>query len=145
MENNYTVDEKGLNKCVKIILSDMESRDYSCATILALYGDLGSGKTTFTKILGKKLDIKKNIISPTFILERIYKTNHKKFHALIHIDAYRIEEDEEIKDLSWDDIIKERGNLIVVEWADKIEKQLPKNTLRIYFEYIDETKRKIQW
>ena len=90
--------------------------------ILALISDLGGGKTTFTQGLAKGLGIKEKIVSPTFVLERIYEIP-KKNYALHHYDLYRIEPD----DILIDEILENaRDNIVVIEWAEKIEDQLPK-------------------
>lgn len=137
--------KKGLSQIAEDILQEAE-KTISGAAILALYGNLGSGKTTFTQELAKVLGITERVISPTFILEKIYKlSGHSRFLHLIHIDAYRLESVDELKTLGWDELIKEKENLIVIEWADKIEEALPENTTRMYFKFIDEEKREIQW
>ncbi len=113
------------------------------ARVVALYGDLGSGKTSFAQGVAKALGVGASVISPTFVIERIYILSHKNFDHLVHIDCYRIETAEEMRRLDWDEKIKNPKNLILVEWADKIEEILPKDSVRIYFEHVDENKRKI--
>ena len=137
--------KKGLSEIAQDILYEV-SKEKETASLLALYGNLGSGKTTFTQEIAKILGITEHVTSPTFILEKIYKlSNNIRFSHLIHIDAYRIENIEELHILGWDEIIKQKENFIIVEWADKIENALPENTMRVYFKFIDEEKREIQW
>jgi tRNA threonylcarbamoyladenosine biosynthesis protein TsaE len=107
------------------------------ATVVGLYGDLGAGKTTFTKALAEVLGVTQAVTSPTFVLEKIYKLNNQKFQHLIHIDAYRLESSSELKQLGWDSIVSDKNNLIVVEWADRIEDLLPQHTKKISFDMID--------
>lgn len=91
--------------------------------VIHLSGDLGSGKTTFVKHLGKQLGIAHNIQSPTFTLMREYDINRElskaRFDKLIHIDAYRFENKDEGEVLNLNDYIK-GNNLIIIEWAEKM-------------------------
>lgn len=105
---------------------------------IALVGDLGAGKTTFVQGLAKGLGVKERIISPTFILMRTYGN-------FFHVDLYRLEEniDAEVKNLGLTDIWEKSGNMVVIEWAEKITDLLPKNTLWINFEILEGEKRKI--
>ncbi len=122
--------------------------------IIALYGNLGSGKTTFVQGLAMGLEIKRRIISPTFIIIRSYeiklkaqkakvKTTTQNSKFFYHIDLYRVETPDDIKGLGMDEIIGNSNNIIVVEWAEKMKDFLPKKRIDIYFEYLDENKRKI--
>ena len=115
--------------------------------IIALYGNLGSGKTTFVQGLAKGLGIEKKIISPTFILMRSYKIQNTKYQILnlYHVDLYRLEGNvaEEAKNLGLTDIWGKKDNIVVIEWAEKIKKILPKETKWIKFENIGENERKI--
>ncbi|MFC1625221.1 tRNA (adenosine(37)-N6)-threonylcarbamoyltransferase complex ATPase subunit type 1 TsaE [Patescibacteria group bacterium] len=111
--------------------------------IVALTGDLGSGKTTFVQGFAKKLRVKKRIISPTFILMRTYKA--KKKLSFYHLDLYRLEAnfEEELENMGVKDIWQQKGNILVIEWAEKIKDLLPKDTKWIKFEYLSDDQRKI--
>ncbi|MFH1832581.1 MAG: tRNA (adenosine(37)-N6)-threonylcarbamoyltransferase complex ATPase subunit type 1 TsaE [Candidatus Levyibacteriota bacterium] len=125
--------------------------------VLALYGDLGSGKTTFTQGLAKELGIKR-IISPTFIIIRSYKIKNHPFGKLrakikntiknskifYHIDLYRVERVTDVNNLGIEEIFENPQNIIVIEWAEKMKELLPKKRIDIYFEYLEENKRKIE-
>ncbi len=110
--------------------------------ILALTGDLGSGKTTFVQGLAQGLGIPNRIISPTFILVREYDIKGKKFY---HVDLYRLEGnlEQEIKNLGLEDIWSQEENIVVIEWAEKIKPFLPRTAKWIEFERVDEERRKI--
>ena len=112
-------------------------------TVIALTGDLGSGKTTFVQGFAKALGIRKKIISPTFILMRTYKA--KRNNVLYHLDLYRLESnlESEIENLGIKDIWKEGKNILVIEWAEKIKELLPDGTIWIKFEYLSDDQRKI--
>lgn len=118
--------------------------------ILALTGDLGSGKTTFVQGLAEGIGVKNQIISPTFILMRKYEippiTNHRSpITAFYHLDLYRLEGNikEEVRNLGIEEIWKDPENIVVIEWAEKIEKMLPDDCYKIKFEVLSENKRKI--
>jgi len=127
------------------------------AVVLALMGELGSGKTTFIQGLAKGLGIKRRIISPTFIILRQYVIRNTKNDTRIsshvsrltnfyHIDLYRLETniESEMKNLGMDEIMSDPSNLIAIEWAEKAKDYLPKNTQWIKFEHVSEKKRKIK-
>ncbi len=114
------------------------------ASIVGLYGDLGSGKTTFTKSIAKFLGIKEDITSPTFVIEKIYNIEHPNFKRMIHIDAYRLEDPKELLALEWEHIAKDPHNLILIEWPEKVREILPENHLKVFFKFISENEREIE-
>ncbi len=103
------------------------------ATIVALRGDLGSGKTTFTQALARELGITATVQSPTYILMRKYQITNHKFQTLIHIDAYRLENPKEFAALRPEQFLKDPKTLVVVEWPEKVEGALPPADLTINF------------
>lgn len=119
------------------------------AFVVALIGDLGSGKTTFTQGFVKGFGIKEKITSPTFVLMHRHKIrimnneSRIKFKNLYHFDCYRFEKPEEILTLGFKEIAANPENIVLIEWADKIKKLLPKNALKIKFEWLGENKRKM--
>lgn len=110
--------------------------------VVALYGDLGSGKTTFVQGLAKGLGIKQGIISPTFIIVRSYRLGVGSFY---HIDLYRTESEKDIEGLGIEEIINNKNNIVVVEWAEKLKKYLPKKRIDVNFFYENENKRRINF
>jgi tRNA threonylcarbamoyladenosine biosynthesis protein TsaE len=114
-----------------------------CAAIVGLYGELGSGKTTFMKYMAESFGVKETIQSPTFVIEKIYELENKNFQHLIHIDAYRIEKEEEMLNLGWKEIIADAKNLICIEWPERISGIMPAHT-KIFFEHVSENERKIK-
>src|SRR3989338_8005494 len=85
--------------------------------VIALVGELGAGKTTFTQGFAKGLGIKDKIISPTFVLIRQHQI-HKLKKTLYHLDLYRLENLKDIKELAIDELAQD-GNIVLVEWAQK--------------------------
>jgi tRNA threonylcarbamoyladenosine biosynthesis protein TsaE len=92
--------------------------------VLALSGDLGAGKTTFTQYLSKALSVKQHVNSPTFVIMKIYKTGLHPMQHLVHVDAYRIENEEGLEDLGLDEYINHPHAVVVIEWAEKLKKYL---------------------
>ena len=105
-------------------------------SVVALKGDLAGGKTTFTKGIGKALNIKQIINSPTFNILKIYHGNLN----LYHIDAYRLENNS--YDLGFDEY---DDGIKVIEWPEYYMSYLPKEYLEVVFEYIDDHKRDISF
>ena len=114
------------------------------ATIVSLCGDLGSGKTAFTKIFARILGVTDIVTSPTFILERIYKLPPgKKFRHLIHIDAYRLDSTKELQHLGFEDLVKDYSNLIIIEWPERVKELIPSTAYTITFTHTIPGEREI--
>lgn len=102
------------------------------ATFVALSGELGAGKTTFVKIVARELGIERIITSPTFVLEKIYLLPEgQAFERLIHIDAYRLERGGDLMALGFDELMQDSGNLILLEWPERVESRLPRSAIPI--------------
>lgn len=112
--------------------------------ILALIGPLGSGKTTFTQGFAKGLGIKEKVISPTFILMRDYPLSQNHEGRFFHIDLYRLDKINQIKQLGLSEIFANPKNITLIEWAEKLGKLLPKETVLIKFTQLSENKREIE-
>lgn len=115
--------------------------------VIALYGELGSGKTTFIQGFAKGLGIKERIISPTYTIVRRHEVSSRYKASSIkyfyHIDLYRIEERDNPKELGIEELMSNSENIVAIEWAERMSKFLLKERIDIYFEYLDENKRKI--
>jgi tRNA threonylcarbamoyladenosine biosynthesis protein TsaE len=114
------------------------------AVVIALIGDLGAGKTVFSQAVGEHLGVRDLIQSPTFLIEKIYELHKASWEHLVHIDAYRLESPVELVSLGWEAIIKRPENLIIVEWADKVESILPPGAYHISIYHVDENTREIE-
>ncbi|MBI2038473.1 MAG: tRNA (adenosine(37)-N6)-threonylcarbamoyltransferase complex ATPase subunit type 1 TsaE [Candidatus Nealsonbacteria bacterium] len=106
------------------------------AAVLALVGNLGSGKTCFLQGFARGLGIKEKINSPTFVIM-------KRFKNFYHFDCYRISKSKDILDLGFKNILENTKNIVAIEWADKIKKIIPKDARWIKFEILGQNKRKI--
>ena len=109
--------------------------------VIALVGDLGTGKTTFVQGFAEGLGIKDKIISPTFVLIRQHQIPKSK-KILFHIDLYRLEE-KEFGQLGFKELISDANHLILIEWAEKAKNLLPKESFWITFENIGGSQRQI--
>ena len=108
--------------------------------VIALTGDLGSGKTAFVQGLASGLEIPAEyyITSPTFTLINEYPGRY----PLIHVDLYRLEDIHDFEDIGLDDLIYDQA-VIAIEWADKLSDGLPAKHLAITMEIIDADCRKL--
>ncbi len=101
---------------------------------VALTGDLGSGKTTFTKAVAHHLNIKDTITSPTFNIMKLYSIPKNKqllSNKLCHVDAYRLDNKKDLSELDIKSYIQSLNTITIIEWAEKIKNILPKNTIFI--------------
>ncbi len=93
--------------------------------VIALVGELGAGKTVFTRGLARGFRIKKKIQSPTFLLMKIYKVNLStgsghKIKNLVHVDAYRLSGAQELVSIGLSDWLGRPDTIAVIEWVDKV-------------------------
>lgn len=102
--------------------------------VICLEGDLGSGKTLFTKGFASSMGIKDNITSPTFTIVKEYQGELKLFH----MDVYRLSDSKE--NLGLEEYFKKRG-VTIIEWSDLIPELLPKNRLEIKIKVVGENTR----
>jgi tRNA threonylcarbamoyladenosine biosynthesis protein TsaE len=114
------------------------------ATIVGLSGDLGSGKTTFAQFFAQGLHIEERIISPTYVIAKFYDIpNNVRWSKFVHIDAYRIEDPEEMRMLKWDGIVVDTKNIVLVEWPEHIKELFPKDAIMLQFRFIDQGTRAV--
>jgi len=117
--------------------------------VLALYGDLGSGKTTLTKFLVKALGFKDKVQSPTFIMARVYETNESlredisRLNRINHLDLYRLQDKKELENFGIEEYFDEPSSITIIEWAEMAEDYLPRKTIKVEFTELGDTKRKI--
>lgn len=114
------------------------------ATLICLYGDLGSGKTTFTQGFAKGLGIKSRLLSPTFIIVRRYEIPEIS-QFLYHVDLYRLNQPEDLADLGLAEIFAQAGTYVVIEWAEKLGTYMPHKRLDIRFSVLSDGSHEINF
>lgn len=112
---------------------DADSWDY--ARVVALEGNLGAGKTTFVQGFARALGIKEPVKSPTFLVMKIYAVKRKHTKHLVHIDCYRLDNASELAHLGFDKLLADKDAIIIIEWADRIKKILPKDMIWMSFKH----------
>ena len=108
-------------------------------SVICLIGDLGSGKTTMTQSLAKALEVDDYITSPTFTIVNEYEGKM----PLYHFDVYRLSEAEEIYEVGYEDYLNS-GGIILIEWADIIKSELPKEYIEIKLFYHEDETREVE-
>jgi tRNA threonylcarbamoyladenosine biosynthesis protein TsaE len=101
------------------------------ATLVTLSGDLGAGKTTFTQALARELGVEETVASPTFVIEKVYRLKGQRWQRLIHIDAYRLRFAKELRVLGWEQLLADPGDLIVLEWPEKVPELIPDDAVKV--------------
>ncbi len=138
-----------MSKQVIITNSEEETEEFAFnfakgipfGTSIALHGDLGAGKTVFSRGFAKGLGITEPISSPTFTIIQEYPLKNKKW--FFHLDLYRIEDSDAGLIFGVDEYIEDKNAISLMEWAERIEDILPNSIIEITIKHIDETKREI--
>ena len=102
-------------------------------SIISLIGDLGTGKTTFTKGFARQIGIKDHVTSPTFKLISEYQSPNCK---LYHIDAYRMDGPEDFLNIGGEEYLTSKDSITIIEWGDLLHELLPSRTITINFKRI---------
>ncbi len=114
--------------------------------ILGLVGDLGAGKTALSKAIARTLSITEDITSPTFVIMKSYSIpDHPRFKTLIHMDAYRIENEDELRVLGFAELRDNPENLLLIEWPERVKDSLGKDVLEVTMTITEETTRHITY
>jgi tRNA threonylcarbamoyladenosine biosynthesis protein TsaE len=122
-------------------LGEQMARELKLGDCLALYGELGAGKTTLIKGIARGLGIPEDeVLSPTFILIREYRAGRL---PLFHVDAYRITKPEELQEVGLEEYLLSDEGITVIEWADRVEGIIPVGCIKIDFEIISPDERRI--
>ena len=108
--------------------------------VIALRGNLGTGKTTFTQFLAHELRVRNRVTSPTFVLMKVYSVHNRSAHNrgiqnLCHIDAYRMGGTESLRAIGAEEYIGRQDTVTVIEWAERVKGILGSNTLWISFSH----------
>ena len=121
------------------------------ASVIALEGELGAGKTTFVKGFAGELGVKAKVKSPTFTLMKEYKIpfdNSQEFKEsnqkyLTHLDCYRVKDYRDLATLDLKSLFKSPDHIVLIEWPERVRKILPKKLIRVYIDHISKNERKI--
>ncbi len=141
MEVVKTVDTpEDLHRLARNIFQELQPADKT-ATVFALSGPLGVGKTVFVRGFLRSGGINEPVTSPTYTIESVYKLPQSDFDQAIHVDAYRLESTDELYTLNFTERLNTSGNIIFVEWADKVEEALPADTLFIEMDFTQNDSR----
>ncbi len=136
--------EEGLADVARVILANLNQG--GGARCITLQGDLGAGKTAFTKALAKELGIQEHITSPTFVIMKSYAvTKHPWITTLTHIDAYRIDDEDELRVLGFESLCGDPTRLLCIEWPERIPHALPEGALAITITIGDHNERIITY
>ncbi len=116
-----------------------------CASVLALEGDLGSGKTTFVQTFAASLGIDETVTSPTYVIQKLYYIDSPgmPYTKMYHLDAYRIEDTDEMRVLGFEETLHMLNTVVCIEWAERISALLPAHTVYIRFEITQEGGRTV--
>ena len=141
MTEIITKNERETKKVAKLLaqacLAEAKKRRRKIAIVIGLQGELGSGKTRFVQGFAKGLSIRKRLTSPTFVLMKKYKN-------LYHLDCYRLNKPKDLLDLDFKEIISNPKNIVLIEWAEKVRKILPRDRIWIKFKIVSSKRRKIK-
>ena len=107
--------------------------------VIALYGDLGAGKTLFSQALARTLGITEPVTSPTFTLINEYDL--PQGGKLFHSDVYRLNSADEAIHLGLEELFDE--GIVIIEWAERIADMLPEERIDVHFEHVDENQRRL--
>ncbi len=152
-------------------LAKTVAKKLKAGMVLALYGDLGSGKTTFTAFLVKALGFDSRVQSPTFVIHRQYSRSasssptcgslsrqggtpdssdprspsdfQRDIQTIHHIDLYRLTSEEEVLDLGLPEMFLQQHSLVLIEWPELARKFLPPDVVKLYFTTMDEGTKRI--
>jgi tRNA threonylcarbamoyladenosine biosynthesis protein TsaE len=142
MREVFVISEGDVDELAEKVFIHLIGQRSDQAKVLFLEGDLGSGKTTFTKSLAALLGIpKEEVMSPTFILKKEYTAHSPHFRKLIHVDAYRFNSKDEGKVLRINEDIQNPNSVLAIEWPMRMEDIRP--DLRIRFDVVDDTTREV--
>lgn len=127
------------------VLELVSQKETAGALVVTLTGDLGAGKTTFTQALARALGVTETVTSPTYVLMKSYDLpddTKTGFDKLLHIDAYRIEDIDEMRVLGFSELLQQKGTIMCIEWPEHIASLLPTEVIAVKIE-IDGTGRTI--
>jgi len=130
LSKNVKETDKIAKKFINKLLKGKKKR--SGALVVGLSGELGAGKTAFTKLAAKYLGIKNKVFSPTYVILKKYPIKKKKHKFFFHIDAYRLSHEKELLHLGWQEIIDGSEHVVFIEWPENVSKVMPRDARYVY-------------
>ncbi len=127
-----SISSKETRSIARLLASETIKCKGKRALIIALRGNLGSGKTVFAKGFLRALGVKVPATSPTFTLIKRYRLPRSK-RTVFHVDAYRIESPKELGPLNFRKLLHDPRNVVLVEWPERIAGALPEKKLTVRF------------
>jgi tRNA threonylcarbamoyladenosine biosynthesis protein TsaE len=118
--------EKSKNEAETLNIAKEMAGRFRGGEVIALTGDLGAGKTIFTKGLAQGLGYKKIITSPTFVLMKVYQPDNPVVTNFVHVDCYRIDSSEDLYGIGFNDYLGRADTVVAIEWAEKVKDVLGK-------------------
>jgi tRNA threonylcarbamoyladenosine biosynthesis protein TsaE len=144
MNTRVAREEAELEGIARELLQVLETKPET--RVIALTGDLGAGKTALTKALARVLGVREQVTSPTFVIMKSYATGtSERFSTLTHIDAYRIESEDELRVLGFEELLSDTKQLVVIEWPERISGLIPKEALTLSIAIGEEGERIISY
>jgi len=129
------------------------AENFAGGNVVALIGNLGAGKTTFTQFLAKALGVTQTVNSPTFNIIKTYKIKNNKscppasklpIKSFTHVDAYRLRSVEDLRVIGVEEYFNDKNNITIIEWADKVQTILPKNATVIKISLMKNGQRRFE-
>jgi tRNA threonylcarbamoyladenosine biosynthesis protein TsaE len=117
-------------------------------SVVALSGDLGAGKSAFASGILSALGAEGPYPSPTFVIMHRYdldEPSSQGIRRVYHIDAYRLDDPEELRKLGFEEWTSDPEGLVLIEWPERLDNLLPENAIRVSLEWVSETERNISW
>lgn len=144
MNRTYTVNEiPDIARELLSLIAEKKSTDN--ATLITLSGDLGAGKTTLTQEIARQLGVTHSVTSPTFVIMKQYPTQKSPWSTLVHIDAYRFQNTDELMRLHWQEMLANSENLIILEWPEMVPDAIPAYAHRVKLSHVSEDIREISF
>lgn len=128
--------EKETEKIAQKFSKQIKDKDIIC-----FFGDVGTGKTVFSRGLCRGLGYKSYVNSPSYIVMNIYKTDTL---SIYHYDLYRISSTEELTEIGYYEFLGQENSVTIIEWAEMLKDEIPANRIDITLTALDENKRKIE-
>ncbi|MBU3668759.1 MAG: tRNA (adenosine(37)-N6)-threonylcarbamoyltransferase complex ATPase subunit type 1 TsaE [Candidatus Taylorbacteria bacterium] len=145
--NTYTVSESEMHAFAEsfVLYVQEKYKDIlsSRAVFVSLSGNLGAGKTTFSKEIAQVLRVEESVTSPTFVIQKTYVTKNSEIKRIVHIDAYRLEADRELEALQFKKTVEQMNTMVLLEWPEKVPEISKNADISLVFEVVDQNLRKI--